>query len=105
MCVMCSLYSFELPLPFTFIDLKYKSGSNVSSYYRSPEMLHGEACTQKADIFSLGIIYFELIYAPPPHDHGKVQLYWKVGDATIFIDLLSTGVITAAEQYEVPARI
>eukprot|EP00731_Ephydatia_muelleri_P026063 Em0018g163a len=55
---------------FVTNELKYKPAS-IMSYYRSPELLHGEACTQKADIFSLGMILFELIYAPPPHDQGK----------------------------------
>lgn len=39
-----------------------------SPLYMSPEVLKGESYTMKADIWSLGIVLFEMVYGTCPFD-------------------------------------
>jgi len=39
-----------------------------SPYYVSPEQLSGDACTKASDIYSLGVIFYELLTGRKPYD-------------------------------------
>lgn len=41
---------------------------HCSPYYVSPEQVSGEACTQASDIYSLGIIFYELLTGCKPYE-------------------------------------
>lgn len=46
---------------------------HCSPYYVSPEQLSGDACTQASDIYSLGVILFELLTGRKPYESSQVH--------------------------------
>ncbi len=46
---------------------------HCSPYYVSPEQLSGDACTQATDIYSLGVILFELLSGRKPYEANQVH--------------------------------
>lgn len=44
---------------------------HCSPYYVSPEQVSGEACTQASDIYSLGVIFYELLTGCKPYENNR----------------------------------
>lgn len=60
-CILCTHVSFPLALKGLNDDGRH-TGNIGTHFYVSPEQLHGLQYDQKVDVFSLGIILFELNY-------------------------------------------
>lgn len=46
---------------------------DCSPYYVSPEQLSGSACSRASDIYSLGVIFFELLAGRKPYEASEVH--------------------------------
>ena len=44
---------------------------HCSPHYVSPEQISGDSCTQKSDIYSLGVIFYELLVGKKPYSGNK----------------------------------
>ncbi len=44
---------------------------HCSPHYVSPEQISGESCTKKSDIYSLGVIFYELLVGRKPYSGNK----------------------------------
>ena len=49
-----------------------------SPIYMAPEILRGKYYTTKADIWSLGIVLYELLYGFCPYEAGSIQKLIKL---------------------------
>ena len=49
---------------------------NDAKSYQAPELLEGESCTHKSDIFSIAILIFMLYCAFPPFQEAVVTDWW-----------------------------
>ena len=46
---------------------------HCSPYYVSPEQLSGDACSQASDIYSLGVIFYELLTGRKPYEAKEIH--------------------------------
>jgi len=51
--------------------LTQEQGRVLTPHYASPEQLRGEAITVASDVYSLGVLLFELLTGHTPHEAGK----------------------------------
>ena len=51
--------------------LDLSKGEEDNSYYKSPEILNGEKCDKKSDIWSLGCILYEMAFKKKAFDNNK----------------------------------
>jgi formylglycine-generating enzyme required for sulfatase activity len=50
-----------------------RPGESVGTqYYMSPEQIRGQACDARSDLYSLGVVFFELLTGKHPFDHETV---------------------------------
>ena len=62
---------------FGFPPAELRGEAKVNSPYHAPEVLDGLAGKdlRKADVFSLGVILYEMMHGAPPKDLSKWQIY------------------------------
>ncbi|HEY3739303.1 MAG TPA: serine/threonine-protein kinase [Bryobacteraceae bacterium] len=62
------------------IDGRYTSTLMVTPAYASPEQLRNEAVTTACDVYSLGVILFELLAGRRPESDGNISSGWMKTD-------------------------
>jgi serine/threonine-protein kinase len=75
------------------------AGQMVGTFdYMAPEQLIGGMCTGKSDVFTLGIVLYEMISGKRPYGDAK-------GPASMLMALLGTTPVPLAEHTAVPAAL
>lgn len=70
------------------------SGHAGTSLYMSPEQTEHSRCTEKVDIYSLGVIYFEMNYVfATSHEKEKVTYMYSGIDLYKFMGMYIFGTI------------
>ena len=52
----------------------------------APEVINGQAYSSKADVWSLGVIFYEMLYGKTPYHANNIQdLYKKIKNNELII--------------------
>lgn len=67
------ILDFGISKTIDFADSLTRPGESLGTpYYMSPEQIRGEVCDTRSDLYSLGVIFFELLSGHRPFDNESV---------------------------------
>ena len=65
------LWSREVPGGWRIVNIR--QGGSITPYYLSPEIIKSESYSFKSDIWSLGVLLYEMAALTPPFNAGSLH--------------------------------